>query len=73
MLECNDPKIAFKLRHVLSCYVAAEWDTKLPGVDMTVGDLVLSREGYLAILVLSIYLGAEVELFLLAVMRKQII
>ena len=77
VLQSNDPKIAFKLRQVLSRYVAAEWDTKLPGVDMTVGDLVLSsgmsREGYLAQLVLSTYWGGEIELFLLAVMRKQVI
>jgi transposase InsO family protein len=77
VLESNDPKIAFKLRQVLSRYVAADWDTKLPGVDMTVGALVLSsgmsREGYLAQVVLSSYWGGEIELFLLAVMRKQII
>ena len=44
---------------------------------MTVGDLVLSsgmpREGYLAQLVLSTYWGGEIELFLLAIMRKQFI
>ena len=44
---------------------------------MTVGDLVLSsgmsREGYLAQVVLSTYWGGEIELFLLAVMRKQVI
>ena len=77
VLRSNDPKIAFKLRQVLSRYVAAEWDTKLPGVDMTVGDLVLSsgmsREGYLAQLISSTYWGGEIELFLLAVMRKQVI
>ena len=41
VLGCNDPKIAFKLRQVLPHSVAAKCDTKLPGIDMSVGDLVL--------------------------------
>ena len=57
--------------------MVAKRDTILHGMDMTIGDLVpssgMSRERYLANLGLSTYWGGEVELYLLAITRKQII
>ena len=76
VLSNNNPKTAHKLRLILADFVRIEWNFRLPGLDLTIGNLIgrsgLSKEGYLKNIVQSSYWGGEIELYLLASLLGQI-
>ena len=75
ILNDNNPRAAYKLRCILADFVREQWDFQMPGLGMSVRELIggsgLSKEGYLKNIVQPSYWGSEIELYLLSWLLNQ--
>eukprot|EP00667_Euglena_gracilis_P000489 EG_transcript_489 len=70
----NEGTVALELRRKVAAYVREEWDTEMPGLGMSVGQILTTlgwdKEGYLASVVSHIHWAEEPELALLPSVLK---